>query len=232
MRRRLRYLPSCAVCAEIADAVTKWLQWLALEAGSDGDLADVLPLCRHHVWLARVAGGPVLGSRLAEVAMRQAEERLVYAERGLLAASGSSALRQALRRLCPGSAAGDAVRAALGRGRECPMCRRMREAGERAIALLAALLEDAGGRRAFESGYGLCLRHSAQAMTMREARPAAGIVASTLHARLVLLRWELEEQLRRGAWQARPEPRGSESSAWLRAPSRFAGTAGATGVGG
>ena len=47
-----------------------------------------------------------------------------------------------------------------------------------------------------------------------------------------VLRWELEEQLRRGAWQARPEPRGTEAGAWLKAPARFAGTAGATGVGG
>jgi hypothetical protein len=120
----------------------------------------------------------------------------------------------------------------LSNGRKCPLCRRMREAGERALALLAALLEDAGGRRAFEGGFGLCVRHAAQVLVKPEARHITSIVASTLHARLAMLRWELEEQLRRGAWQARPEPRGSESSAWLRAPSRFAGTAGVSGVGG
>ena len=98
------------------------------------------------------------------------------------------------------------------------------------MALHAALLEDAGGRRAFEGGYGLCVRHAAQALLQPDARRIANIVATTLHARLALLRWELEEQLRRGAWQARPEARGTESSAWLRAPSRFAGTAGAAGL--
>ena len=98
------------------------------------------------------------------------------------------------------------------------------------MALLAALLEDAGGRRAFEGGYGLCVRHAAQALPQSDARRIASIVATTLHARLALLRWELEEQLRRGAWQARPEPRGTESSAWLRAPARFAGSGGAAGV--
>jgi hypothetical protein len=230
MRRRLRRLPSCAICAEIADAVAQWLRWLAQQAESDGELTDVLPLCRHHVWQARVAGAPALAPRLAKVALREAEERLVYAERAFAAARGSSALQQAVRRLWRGPASGDGVQAALGRGRECPLCRRMREAGDRGIALVAALLEDAAGRRAFENGYGLCVRHSAQAMTMREARPVTSIVASTLHARLALLRWEVEEQLRRGAWQARPEQRGTESSAWLRAPSRFAGTAGATGI--
>lgn len=228
MRRRLRHLPSCAVCAEIADAVGQWLRWLARQAATDGDLADVLPLCRHHVWQAQATGGSALAARLAQVALHEAEERLDYAERALRGAHRSSALR----RLWRGSATGDAVREALSNGRECPLCRRMREAGERAIALMAALLEDAGGRRAFESGYGLCVRHSAQAMAMRMAPPTPGVVASTLHARLAVLRWELQEQLRRGAWQARPEPRGTEASAWLRAPSRFAGTAGATGIGG
>ena len=100
------------------------------------------------------------------------------------------------------------------------------------MALLGALLEDAGGRRAFETGYGLCVRHAAQALLQPDARRIANIVATTLHARLALLRWELEEQLRRGAWQARPEARSTESSAWIRAPSRFAGTAGAAVVGG
>jgi hypothetical protein len=230
MRRRLRHLPCCAVCAEITDAVGEWLRWLARQAESDGDLGEVLPLCRHHVWEARAAGGHALAARLAQVTLHEAEERLDYAERAFAAACDSSALRQALRSVCRGSSTGDAVQKALRNGRECPLCRRMRGAGERAMALLGALLEDAGGRRAFESGYGLCVRHAAQTLAQPDARRIASIVASTLHARLALLRRELEEQLRRGAWQARPEARGTESSAWLRAPSRFAGTARAAGL--
>ena len=229
MRRRLRHLPSCAVCAEITDTVAQWLQWLARQAEADGDLADVLPLCPQHVWQARVAGGPALAVRLAQVAVREAEERLVYADRAFAALQPSSAFCQVVRRLWVGRGSAEIIQDALSRGRECPLCRRMREAGARAIALLAALLEEPGGRRAFESGYGLCVRHAAQALAQPDARPISGVVASTLHARLALLRWELEEQLRRGAWQARPERRGTESSAWLRAPSRFAGTAGVGG---
>jgi hypothetical protein len=114
--------------------------------------------------------------------------------------------------------------ASLRRGRACPLCVRAREAGERALALVAALVESTGGRRAFESGYGLCVRHAARAMAMPDAPALGDIVAQTVHARLALLRWELEEQLRRGAWQARPQRRGVESGAWLRAGPRFAGT--------
>ncbi len=93
------------------------------------------------------------------------------------------------------------------------------------MSLLAALVESADGRRAFESGYGLCVRHAARAMAMPVRSTFGDIVARTTHARLALLRWELEEQLRRGAWQARPQRRGVESAAWLRAGPRFAGTA-------
>ena len=117
-----------------------------------------------------------------------------------------------------------AALASLRRGRECPLCVRAREAGERALSLIAVLVESAGGRRTFESGYGLCVRHAAQAMAMPDASVFGDIVADTTHARLALLRWELEEQMRRGAWQARPQRRGVESAAWLRAGVRFAGT--------
>ena len=119
---------------------------------------------------------------------------------------------------------GRAALASLRQGRECPLCVRMREAGERALRLLVALIEYDDGRRAFESGYGLCVRHAAQVMAMPEAAAFGDIVTHTTHARLALLRWELEEQLRRGAWQARPTRRGVESAAWLRAGARFAGT--------
>jgi hypothetical protein len=224
MRRRLNHLDGCAVCAEIGDACAEWLGWLARAADRAGDVTDLLPLCRRHVWQARSVGGAALAPALATLALREAEERLVYAGRAGAPRREPTIVPAAVRRLWPGAAARNAVAAALRRGRECPLCRRAREAGERAIALLAALLEEAAGRRAFENGYGLCLRHAAQAPALPDARAVGNIVASTMHARLALLRWELDEQLRRGAWQGRPERRGSESGAWLRAGARFAGT--------
>ena len=105
---------------------------------------------------------------------------------------------------------GAPLSASLRHGRECPLCVRTHEAGQRALALLMALIEYPDGRRAFESGYGLCVRHAAQATAMPDAAALGDIVAHTMHARLALLRWELEEQLRRGAWQARPQRRGVE----------------------
>ena len=225
MRRRLRHLPGCAVCAEISEACDEWLGWLADAAEDEGDLSDVLPLCRDHVWQARCAAGVALAPALAAAVLREAEDRLAYAAAAREAGRGSALLPAAARRAFAGSAARNAVLESLRRGRECPLCRRAREAGERAVLLLAALLESAGGRRAFESGYGVCVRHAALAMAMPNAPALGEIVAATTYARLALLRWELEEQLRRGAWQSRPQRRGAESAAWLKAGARFAGTA-------
>jgi hypothetical protein len=229
MRRRLRDLPSCTICAEIADANAEWLAWLAGASENAGKISDVLPLCRDHVWQARGAAGPALAPALAATVMREAEQRLVFAADAALACRGSRRLPDRLARAfgaVPGlDRARRAALASLCRGRECPLCARVREAGERALSLVAALVESVEGCRAFESGYGLCVRHAARAMAMPDAPALCEIVARTTRARLVLLRWELEEQMRRGAWQARPTRRGVESAAWLRAGPRFAGTA-------
>ncbi|MGE0257742.1 MAG: hypothetical protein AB7H71_05660 [Alphaproteobacteria bacterium] len=227
MRRRLRELPSCAICAEIADASAEWLAWLARasENAVDADgLSDVLPLCRDHVRQARTVAGPTLAPALAAAVRREAEQRLAFAGDAAAGYGGSRRLLDRLGRAFGAAPARSAVLASLRRGRECPLCARIGEAGERALALLAALVEDADGRHAFESGYGLCVRHAALALAMPHSPALSDIVARTTRARLLPLRWELEEQLRRGAWQARPQRRGVESAAWLRAGPRFAGT--------
>jgi hypothetical protein len=212
LRRRLRDLPSCAICAEIGDASCEWLDWLARAAGSDGDLSDVLPLCRRHVWQTRELAGPAVALALAENTLREAADTLASLSQRPVAPPLVQFFRRA-----PGPDL-------LARGRECPLCRREREAGERAILLLSALLEDPGARRDFGVGFGLCVRHASQALRQALSPAVTDIIAATTRARLLLLRWELEEQLRRGAWRARPERRGAESAAWLRAGARFAGT--------
>ena len=224
MHDHLRHLPSCAICAEIADAGAEWLDWLASASGNGGEVSDVLPLCRDHVWQARAVAGPALAPALAVIVLREAGQRLVFAADAAAARRGSPRLLDRIGRTFGAAPARRATLASLHRSRECPLCVCIREVGERTLSLIAALVESADGRRAFESGYGLCVRHAARAMAMPSAPALGAIVAQTTHARLVLLRWELEEQLRRGAWRARPRRRGVESAAWLRAGARFAGT--------
>ena len=130
----------------------------------------MLPLCRDHVWQARAVAGPVLAPALAAIVLREAEQRLAFAADAAAAYRGS---RRLLDRL------GARVRRRLGRGaplwHRCAAAASARSAcvparpASAALSLVAALVESADGRRAFESGYGLCVRHAAQAMAMPDA---------------------------------------------------------------
>jgi hypothetical protein len=224
MRHRLCALPSCPICAEVMDARSEWLAWLASASEKGRKVSDVLPLCRDHVSQAHTVGGSALAPALAAVVLGEAKQRLGFAANSAAACRGSRRLLDRIGGALGAAPGRHAALASLRRGRECPLCVRGHEAGERALSLLAALVESVGGRRAFENGYGLCVRHAARAMVMPDAAGFGEFVAETMHARLALLRWELEEQLRRGAWQSRPTRRGVESAAWLRAGTRFAGT--------
>src|SRR5207237_7347472 len=104
--------------------------------------------------------------------------------------------------------------AALHQGRDCPLCRRARAARDRAIQLIAALINEAETRQAFERGYGLCLRHAAQAVRLIDDGAASRAITTVTHARLAVLGWELDEQLRRYSWSGRPEGHGAGARAW------------------
>ena len=162
MRCRLRDLPSCAICAEIEDSRAEWLGWLARASEDWCKLSDVLPLCGDHVWRARAVAGPVRAPALAAVVLREAEKRLGFAVDAAAACSGSRQLIHRLGRMIGTAPARHAAVASLRRGRECPLCVRAREAGERGLSLVAALVESTDGRRAFENGHGLCVRHAAR----------------------------------------------------------------------
>ena len=225
LRSRLGASLGCSVCAEIARSCGDWLGWLAGAADGSQDLSDVLPLCRHHVWQACSEQSPALARLLAGAAASEADARLAYARRAFnIPPGGPKIIPEHVRRRWVGRRRrSDALRS-LRRARECPLCRRAREACERTILLLAALLDERPGRRAFECGYGLCVAHASRALRLLGDRAAGRVIAQTISARLGVLRWELEEQVRRGSWGTRPEDHGAEGGAWRRATLRFSGT--------
>ena len=62
----------------------------------------------------------------------------------------------------------------LRRFRECPLCRRARQARDRALLLLGALLDETRERNAFEHSYGLCMPHAARALHLLGGRDESG----------------------------------------------------------
>ena len=107
----------------------------------------------------------------------------------------------------------------------CPLCDHLETVEGRAADRLVAVLGDPTGRRAFDRSYGVCLRHAP--LLIERARDAVvrAHIVDILRARVAVDSWEAEESLRKQSWSVRHEPRGAETTAWLRATARCAGTA-------
>lgn len=223
-RRRLGEAPVCPVCAEVAEASVQWIAWLDVAAANGEDIADVVPLCPHHVWQALQRSGAPLALPVANTVVEEAHRSLLFASRALMALRDRHQwIPEPFRRAVHHREARRHTVAALRGGRECPLCRRARQARDRAIELLGALLDEKDGRDAFERGYELCVPHAARALELLRERSAMRVIVATVHGRLSVLRWELEEQLRRYSWSARPEGHGNEAEAGLHASLRFSG---------
>lgn len=83
--------------------------------------------------------------------------------------------------------------------------------------LLDAAVTDPALNAGIDAAHGACLRH------VLAGRPASGRFRELLIARLQLLRWSLEESLRKDRWTTRWEARGAELSAWTTAPALIDG---------
>ncbi|MCO8255990.1 hypothetical protein NKF26_19460 [Haladaptatus sp. AB618] len=222
----------CPVCLEVSRAWQTWLAWL-LHADCDGDrLHDVLPACREHVWGCVRYGDTDLAMAIADAASDPVASRLTRAMRLLdddpesrEDVSATLAHVDSLRRFVPRLRDDGTTRAreAIRRPIRCPVCDRMETARDRAVELLLALLEQPRFRQAFEDGYGLCLNHCSYALARNPSPESAALLRSDEAAKVARLQWELREAQRKQAWDVRPEGKGAEQRAWLRAIARFSG---------
>jgi hypothetical protein len=105
----------------------------------------------------------------------------------------------------------------------CQACLQIQTTTKRRLELTLRLLEDPVGRKAYQSGWGLCLRHCVEAAKLAEVPSALVELLSAQIARLRLLEWELEEASRKDNWSVRYEPKGPESDVWRRAAYQFCG---------
>lgn len=215
-RRALGRAAACVVCEEVGRAWAEWVHWLEEAVGRGEDCEDLLPRCPDHAWAVLRIAGPTLGLATAAHVLRLAT---VSVER-----AGRAGSARARKLAWPGR--GPALRAAhaLDVRAGCPLCRRLGLAEARALALLAGALEDGAHRRRFGAGGRLCLRHLGRALGMSLPHRVERTLLGAEVARLGLLVWELEEAVRKAAWQWRPERLGAEATAWRRALSHFAGT--------
>ena len=189
MRRRLRDLPSCAICAEIADARAEWLVWLTRRSGEcrqDIGCAAAVPRSRL-AGARRGRPGTCAGARRNRPARGRAASRL-RRRRRRLACRGSRRLldRLGARVRCrPGvrpSCAAPPCEFAGSRPRVPILRARPRGAANARCRCVAALVENADGRRAVRERTMVC------ASAMRHAR-GVGLAAMARTARALALLW-------------------------------------------
>jgi hypothetical protein len=222
----LRHENRCAVCSEVTRAWHEWSAWLEQHADVPAqEMTDLLPTCREHAW-ACARRNVRLGLTVARNASTVVLACIGYAEKKFAMPVREKAepqLRYVWRVFLESRRRPAKVREIVGRTVGCPVCRRLGEARDRALHLLFALLEERRHRAAFESGYGLCLRHLSRAVALRPLPAIHATLLSVEAAKLAVLDWELDEYLRKTCWGTRPEQAGTEELAWERATRRFSG---------
>jgi hypothetical protein len=215
----------CPICLDIYRSLSQWIYWLDKNITSADNFEavnDVLPTCNAHAWSCIRLGNPALQFAAAFAAFRAVQEKVNNAARHLKQMRKTRKQKknemqnnQGIIKVDPKKTITSPI--------YCPLCSRMDSAKNRALNLLFALLQERRYRIDFENGHGLCLKHLADALDMQPPNETAGFLIRVESAKLALLEWELEETMRKTAWTARPEIKGSEQSAWHRALARFSG---------
>jgi hypothetical protein len=228
LSQNLRRDDRCSICLEVRRAWIEWMQWLERTVEDDAIIADVLPTCPDHVWPAVRHGSPRLAAAVTTQALAHAAIPLTYGIKALRTPldAGEKRLRRHLLRLLDTMRRRVAIareRMELGGG-QCPLCRRLEQARDRALELLHILLMEQQHRSNYEKGFGLCLKHLQRVLTMFPRSEQREFAIKAQIAKLDCLVWELNECRRKNAWQARPETIGDEMSAPDRAIIRFSGS--------
>ncbi len=222
---------ACPVCLEQYAAMSQWINWLdnyKIAGLADIDqLSGVLPTCREHVLACVHLGRPDLQFAAVYAALKAAETSTLIAAKQLrnLQTKNNTPVWQKLTekdKNTDGAGRIDIRRAVTSQIR-CPVCVRINKAEQRALDLLFALLESSRHRKAFENGHGLCTKHFIKAVKLAPYDDMRKFLTKVESAKLSFLKWELDETMRKMAWDTRPEPKGSEQSAWHRGFARFSG---------
>lgn len=217
----------CPVCSEERRTLSEWNLWLDAAASDGENIEDLLPLCPNHVWSSIDGVGAALkravAHRVLEVAQSNVERVLE-----MTVPSPRPTLREWLwfpiRRLGSFRSPPTLARAMLAGHAWCPVCRRLETARDRTLQLLFALLEEGRYRSIFERGYGLCVEHFMHVPALGPPDAALEAIVEVERAKLAQLYWELAEYSRKISWSSRPESKGKEQTAPIRALLRFSGT--------
>ncbi|MFE3148104.1 hypothetical protein ACFXJ6_15740 [Streptomyces sp. NPDC059218] len=191
----------CPLCLAGHRAVRRLLTWEAAAAEHGRPSGEEAVLCPRHLHDLAAVGGPdvaaVLTANGDQWNARLGRFRGILTEGGRRRADAAPYLMAAPR---------------------CRACEEESTAVRRQAALLTAQLHDPVRAGEYARTHGVCLRH---ALNWQGA--GAGPVHEVLVARLALLRWEIDEVLRKQSWRTRHEIEGAERRVVRHAPTLLDG---------
>jgi len=195
---------ACPVCVEVERARQRWLLAVPLAVAHELDDWLFLPTCAEHVAIVAEHSDIALTARVTAHALRVASEqihqqlrvlvRAAQTEQELAAARIARWGRRSRRRnaVPPKAPAPKLVR--------CAACERLAIAQLQATNRLLRLLQQGRQRELFQAGWGLCMKHHAQAYLMAPK----GVVRTLLAADQARRLSEFLRQLKEPATPATP----------------------------
>jgi hypothetical protein len=195
--------PGCAICRLAVKAVSSYLSGMLWESvndpGARGAIRAARGFCNYHTH--------VLAEMASSLSLAIIYEDLVGAALEDLADACSGMRRR--RRRAP----------------ECPACRMRAEATRRYLDVLTAEIPDPDWRAHLEASDGLCFGHAVQACSLTQGENRAFLL-EIAERKLMALKAELAEVIRKNDYRFSDEPWGSESDSPRRAALMMAGVPG------
>ncbi len=165
--RLLACAEACAVCSEVERARRRWLASVPIAAAQGLDGWLFFPTCREHVGAVAALGDAGLAQAVVRHALDAAADTL-HQQWRVLAHTAQTEAEQAAARITrwgrrPRRKKSDPPRPPPPRGVRCAGCEWQAIAELRATDALLKLLRSERHARAFQAGFGLCMKHHAHA---------------------------------------------------------------------
>lgn len=189
---------ACSVCVEVERARLRWLETAAFAVAHGLDDWLVLPTCPEHVALMSATSANDVRARVAVHALQVAGEQTHLQLRALVRSAESKAEQAAAaivrwgRR--PRRRKTEAPPPPAPRIARCAACERLAIAELHAVGRLLRLLRDPRQRDAFQAGYGLCMKHHAQAYLLEPRGAVRTLLAHDQARRLADFRQRIEDE--------------------------------------
>ena len=195
----LAWRGACSVCMEVERARQRWMTAVPLAVTHHLDDWLFLPTCPEHVSAIAGLGNTAVTAAVAAHALRVAGEHAHQQLRILVRAAESEAEQAAARIVGwgrrPRRRKSDPPKPPAPKIARCAACERLAIAELHATGRLLRLLNRDKQRQTFEAGYGLCMKHHAQAYLLAPKGEVRAVLAADQKHRLSgLMLWLKQEK--------------------------------------